>query len=82
MLVRMMKKLLIHIAASQQGVPLEKRKLWSKQDVMEKLGMTDRTYERNLKNGKLIPMRLNGADMFFEEDIVAALEESRRKGKI
>lgn len=62
-------------------VPLHERKLLTKQQVMDKLGMSDSTYKRNVKRGLLTPMRLNGIDEYFEEDILAALEESRRKGR-
>jgi len=44
--------------------------------------MSEPTYNRNLKKDLLNPMRLGGSDMYFEEDILKAIEESRRKGKI
>ncbi len=62
--------------------PLEQRKLWTKQEVLDKLNMSDSTYKRNLKNGLLDPIRLNGVDEYFEEDILKAFEESRRRGRI
>jgi len=31
--------------------------------------------------GLLKPMRLNDADLYFEKDIIEAMEESRRKGR-
>ncbi|NGF55404.1 DNA-binding protein [Parapedobacter sp. SGR-10] len=62
--------------------PLEQRKRWTKQEVLDKLNMSESTYKRNLKNGLLHPIRLNGIDEYFEEDILMALEESRRRGRI
>ncbi|MFD2966745.1 hypothetical protein [Sphingobacterium bambusae] len=62
--------------------PLTERKFYSKQDVLKLLNMTDVTYKRNLKKGILNPMRLIGTDVYFEEDLLKALEESRMKGKI
>ncbi|NGM62671.1 hypothetical protein G5B30_12170 [Sphingobacterium sp. SGG-5] len=62
--------------------PLQERKLWTKQDVLDRLNMSERTYKRNLQTGLLKPMRLNGFDEYFEEDLLEALEESRRKGRI
>ena len=62
--------------------PLEKRRMWTKQDVLERLNMSDSTYRRHLDSGMLKPMRLNGSDLYFEEDIEEAMEESRRKGRL
>ncbi|TYR36924.1 hypothetical protein FXV77_07020 [Sphingobacterium phlebotomi] len=61
---------------------LIERKLWSKQEIMDKLGMSETTYKRHLKSNLLRPIRLGGTDLYFEEDIVQAMEESRRKGRI
>ena len=66
----------------QQRLPLKERHIWTKEQVLEKMNMTEPTYHRNLKKELLNPMRLGGSDMFFEEDILKAIEESRRKGKI
>ncbi|WP_437922415.1 helix-turn-helix transcriptional regulator [Sphingobacterium sp. LRF_L2] len=61
--------------------PLEDRKLWTKQEVIDKLGMSESTYKRNVRSGLLKPMRLNGTDVYFEEDLLKAMEESRNKGR-
>ncbi|PRD56049.1 hypothetical protein [Sphingobacterium gobiense] len=66
----------------QQRVPLQDRHIWTKEQVLEKMNMTEPTYNRNLKKKLLNPMRLGGSDMYFEEDILKAIDESRRKGKI
>lgn len=66
---------------ARKKIPLEKRKLWTKQEVMDTLGMSDTTYKRHLRTGLLKPIRLGGTDLYFEEDILEAMEESRRKGK-
>ena len=65
-----------------QKTSLKNRRKWTKQEVLDELKMSEPTYNRNLKKGLLVPMRLNGADMYFEEDILVALEESRRKGRV
>lgn len=62
--------------------PLEERKRWTKQEVMDNLKMSVSTYKRNLESGLLDPMRLNGVDEYFEEDLIKALEESRRRGRV
>jgi len=61
---------------------LIERKLWSKHEIIEKLGMSETTYKRHLKSNLLNPIRLGGTDLYFEEDIVQAMEESRRKGRV
>src|SRR5690606_15245262 len=72
----------IKVDLDQKQKPLAERRLWTKQEVMEKVKMTEPTYNRNLKREILNPMRLSGSDLYFEEDLVKALEESRRKGRI
>lgn len=67
---------------SQRSVPFLERSILSKQEVIGKLGMSERTYSRNLDRGLLDPMRLSGADQYYEQDIEKALEESRRKGRL
>lgn len=66
----------------KQRLPLEERHIWTKEELQRKMNMTEPTYNRNLKRELLNPMRLGGSDMYFEEDILKAIEESRRKGKI
>lgn len=65
----------------QNQIPLDERKLWTKQEVMDLLKMSESTYKRNVKVGLLTPMKINGFDMYFEEDLIKAMEESRRKGR-
>ncbi|MCY4781545.1 hypothetical protein ORI89_17955 [Sphingobacterium sp. UT-1RO-CII-1] len=67
---------------SHETVPFLERSILSKREVIDKLGMSERTYSRNLDRGLLDPMRLSGADQYYEQDIVKALEESRRKGRV
>lgn len=66
----------------QQRQSLAERHLWTKEELQKKTNMTEPTYHRNLKRELLNPMRLGGTDLYFEEDILKALEESRRKGKV
>ncbi|MBD1422914.1 hypothetical protein [Sphingobacterium chuzhouense] len=66
----------------QQRLPLQERLIWTKEQLLNKMNMSEPTYNRNLKKDLLNPMRLGGSDMYFEEDILKAIEESRRKGKI
>lgn len=63
-------------------VPLEERKRWTKQEVLDKLKISNSTYKRNLQSGLLNPMRFSGVDEYWDEDILRAMEESRRKGRV
>lgn len=56
--------------------------LMTKQEVLRFLNISDSTYKRRVKQGLLKPMRLGGGDVFYMEDLKAALWESKRRGKI
>lgn len=58
------------------------KKLFYKQDVINLLNISDTTYRRYVKEGRLRPMRLHGIDMYYQEDIHKELQESRRKGRV
>ncbi len=60
----------------------KKIRLYSKQEVLDMMNMTEITYRRNLKKGLLKPIRIAGVDLYFKEDLIAAMNESRRKGKL
>lgn len=60
----------------------EPGRLLNKTDVMSRLKISDTTYRRYVKAGRLRPMRLHGIDMYSEDDLRAELEESRRKGRL
>jgi len=67
--------------AQRRRIPLENRRRYTKQEVIDKLKMSESTYKRNLKSGLLNPIRLNGFDEYFEEDLIEAMEQSRIKGR-
>jgi predicted site-specific integrase-resolvase len=66
------------MAQHQSAQPI---KLLDKHDVMARLKISDTTYRRYVKDGRLKPMRLHGIDMYREDDLCRELEESRRKGR-
>lgn len=72
----------LRVIQARPNIPLAELKLWTKLDIEDKLNMSDSTYRRNLSSNLLNPMRLTGADLYFEQDIIDALEQSRRKGRI
>lgn len=50
-------------------------------EVMRILKISDSTYRRYVSKGILNPMGLDGVDIYYEQDLARALEESRRKGR-
>lgn len=57
-------------------------RMLNKNQVMSLLHISDTTYRRYVKSGRLKPMRLHGIDMYREDDLIQELEESRRKGRL
>lgn len=57
-------------------------KLLSAQDVMDKLKISRATYARFVKHGELKPRLKGKRHYYYEEDIVEALEVSRKRGRI
>lgn len=60
---------------------LDDDRLLDKQQVISMLNISDTTYRRYVKAGRLRPMRLHGIDMYREDDLLQELRESRRKGR-
>jgi len=56
--------------------------LMTKQEVLRYLNISESTYKRRVREGRLKPMRLGGGDMFYKEDLEEVLWESKRRGKI
>lgn len=59
---------------------LTQRKIY-KQEAIELLGISDRTYDRRKAEGKLKPRGM-GHDFFYPEDLEEAIAESRRTGRV
>lgn len=59
---------------------LTERKIY-KQEAIQLLGISERTYERHKANGLLKPRGL-GHDFFYPADLEAAMAESVRKGRV
>ena len=57
-------------------------RLLSAQDVMNKLNIGEATYYRFVKKGALKPRMKGSRHYFYEADLVEALEESKRRGRI
>lgn len=63
-------------------VSLSERRLWTRLEVMDYLGISLSTYKRRVQEGLLKPITLTGDDRYFEEDLTEAMERSRMKGKV
>lgn len=58
-----------------------KRRL-HKQEVIDLLGISPRTYDRYKARGLLVPHRMGGQDFYYMDDLESGLAESIRKGKL
>ncbi|MBE8721356.1 hypothetical protein [Sphingobacterium pedocola] len=67
---------------NKELIHLLEQPLLDKNQVMDKLNIKDSTYRRYVKEGYLQPMGFEKIDWYFGRDLVKALEESRRKGRI
>jgi predicted DNA-binding transcriptional regulator AlpA len=64
-------------ADAQSGVPL-----LDVQDVMERLGISESTYYRFVRNGELRPRKKGRRHYYHPSDLDAQLKQSVRKGRI
>src|SRR5690554_4568283 len=51
-------------------------------DVLEYLGISERTYYRKVTEGKLIPRKWEGPDYFYPSDLESERDESIRRGRL
>lgn len=66
-----------------QACPPKELEEWmGKQEVLDYLQISDRTYRRQVESGLLKPMNIGGGDFYFKRQLVEALEESRRRGRV
>jgi len=54
----------------------------TRQEVKDYLGISESTYKRKVKDGTLRPLKMPGGDRFYRHQLLEALEESKRKGRI
>lgn len=62
--------------------PKELEEWMGKQEVLDYLQISDRTYRRQVESGLLNPMNIGGGDFYFKSQLVEALQESRRRGRV
>ena len=51
-------------------------------DVLNHLGISERTYYRRVAEGKLVPRKWDGPDFFYPSDLAEERKESKRRGRI
>lgn len=76
-------RMLIHsgfLEAVTTNLPVEP-KLYL-HDVLDYLGISERTYYRKVSSGKLTPRKWEGPDYFYLRDLDQEREESRRRGRV
>lgn len=61
--------------------PLPDEEQMTRQQVKDYLKISESTYKRKVKDGTLKPIKMPGGDRFYKRDLLAAFQESYRKGK-
>ena len=74
--------LLCNAPECQACSPTELEEWMGKQEVLDYLKISERTYRRQVKRGLLRPMNVGGGDFYFPSQLEKALLESRRSGKL
>lgn len=54
----------------------------NRQEVKDYLGISESTYKRMVKQGRLKPMKLPGGDKFYKSKLLSEYKESKRRGRI
>lgn len=70
------------LSAQQKKVDWKVDALLTRMAVVSKLGISERTYNRWVKSGILIPIRLGNKHYYREEDLTEAIQRSINKGLI
>ncbi|MCX2432346.1 MULTISPECIES: helix-turn-helix domain-containing protein [unclassified Pedobacter] len=53
----------------------------TRQEVKDYLKISETTYKRKVKDGTLKPIKMPGGDRFYKSELLAAFEESHRRGR-
>jgi hypothetical protein len=80
--VRLFNELAIgrHNSKTEEGQARELEEVLRKQQVIDILKISDRTYYRHIENGILVPRQLGNRNYFYPSDLIDALEYSRVHG--
>ncbi|RZK39754.1 MAG: DNA-binding protein [Pedobacter sp.] len=73
----------LRVLCEGEQIPIQKGgKLLTRQEVLDYLRISERTYVRKVNSGELKPMKMLGGDRFYLDDLIAAYKESKRRGRI
>jgi hypothetical protein len=53
----------------------------TRQEVKDYLKISESTYKRKVKDGTLKPIKMPGGDRFYKHELLAAFNESHRRGR-
>jgi len=62
--------------------PLLDEEQMTRQEVKDYLKISESTYKRKVKDGTLKPIKMPGGDRFYKRELLAAFQESYRKGRL
>lgn len=65
----------------QQLQQLPPEEMMTRQQVKDYLCISESTYKRKVKDGTLAPLKMPGGDRFHKTTLLAAFEESKRRGR-
>lgn len=65
----------------QQLQQLPPEEMMTRQQVKDYLCISESTYKRKVKDGTLAPLKMPGGDRFYKTTLLAAFEESKRRGR-
>jgi len=54
----------------------------NRQEVMDYLGISESTYKRMVKQGRLKPMKMPGGHKFYKSELLVEYKESKRRGRV
>ncbi|RDC54133.1 helix-turn-helix domain-containing protein [Pedobacter chinensis] len=67
---------------SLSHVPFPDDEQMTRQEVKDYLKISESTYKRKVKDGTLKPIKMPGGDRFYKRELLAAFQESYRKGRL
>jgi len=73
---------LVYNSKFHGNLVLEEDPQLNRQEVKDYLGISESTYKRMVKQGRLKPMKLPGGDKFYKSELLAEFKESRRRGRV
>ena len=73
---------LVYNSKYHGNIAFEEDLQMNRQQVKDYLGISESTYKRMVKQGRLRPMKLPGGDKFYKSELLSEYQESRRRGRV